>query len=130
MTTVALIVAALLTAWLGVAHSWLGERRLLGPLLAPGRRQGFLEKSAAARTTLRFAWHLTSMAWCGIALILAALAFSPLGGGGRLVLVIIAMTFVLTGAVVLATSRGRHFAWPVFLLIAALAVSPLLHLVP
>jgi hypothetical protein len=126
MTNISLAVAAALTFALGLAHSWLGEVRLIGPLLAPETRQGFLEKSAFARRILRFAWHLTTLAWCGIGAMLAALSLSRIDAGGKIALAAAAATFFLTGLVILASSRGRHFAWPVFFAIAALATAPLL----
>ena len=35
-----LAIAAFLTITIGMVHSWLGERRLIGPLLSPQRREG------------------------------------------------------------------------------------------
>lgn len=125
MTHITLAAAAVLTIVIGLVHSWLGERRLIGPLLSPERRQGMLVASAFARRVLRFAWHLTSIAWCGIGAILAALAVSPLDRQGRYALVAIGTTFLVTGMVTLVVSRGRHLAWPFFLAIAGLAIAPL-----
>ena len=126
MSTVALLIAAILTIAIGAAHSLLGERWLIGPLLSPQRRQGILEKSHFARQILRFAWHLTTMAWWGFAAILAVLALSPPDLQSRIILPIIAATFVVTGGTILVVSRGRHLAWPVFLAIVALSHVPLL----
>ncbi len=125
MSTAALLFASILTVAVGAAHSWLGERKLIGPLLSPQRRQGILEQSRFARQVLRFAWHLTTIAWWGIAAMLAALALSPPDPQSRLILAIIAAIFAVTGVVTLAVSRGRHLAWPVFLAIAALSLAPL-----
>lgn len=126
MTSVPLAIAAVLTIAVGLVHSVLGEQRLIGPLLAPEQRHGMLAKSAFARGVLRFAWHLTTLAWWGFAAILAAFAVSPLAGHDGIVLVAIAIMFALTGLIALVASRGRHLAWPVFLAIAALSVVPLL----
>jgi hypothetical protein len=121
-----LLIAALLTFVIGAIHSWLGERRLLCPLLAPDQRQGLLAK-AFVRRVIRFAWHLTSIAWWGMGATVAALAMNPpLERQGRLALWAIAATFLVTGALILITSRGRHLAWPVFLAIVALIVTTLL----
>jgi hypothetical protein len=128
MTSMPLFLAAGLTFAIGAVHSWLGERRLLGPLLSPQTRQGVLADSAFARQVIRFAWHVTTIAWWGIGAILMVLAFSPATGGGRLSAAIIAVTFLVTGGVILATSRGRHLAWPVFLAIAGLSAWPLLQM--
>lgn len=121
-----LMIAAALTFALGAVHSWLGERKLIGPLLAPETRSGILAQSGFARRVLRFAWHITTIAWWGIAAALAALAYLPLDPQGRAVLVAIAVTFFVTGFMILATSRGRHLAWPVCLAIAGLALAPTL----
>ncbi len=126
MTKAALLGAASLLFAVGAIHSSLGERRLVGPLLAPERRHGLLEKSLFARQVLRFAWHLTTVAWWGFAAVLAAIALSPMGGLGRVVPGIVAATFLVTGLATLAATRGHHLAWPVFLLIAALSLVPLL----
>jgi hypothetical protein len=126
MTHTALLIASILTFAIGAVHSWLGERRLIGPLLAPERRQGILAGSFG-RQILRFAWHLTTIAWWGIGAILAALTLSPMDSQGRLVAAVIGATFFATGAVILVASRGRHLAWPVFLAIAGLSIAPLLQ---
>ncbi|MDH3596292.1 MAG: hypothetical protein OEU09_09660 [Rhodospirillales bacterium] len=130
MANTALFVAAILTIGIGAVHSWLGERRLIGPLLSPQRRQGILASSTFARQVLRFAWHLTTLAWWGMGAMLVALVSSPLDGQDRTVLLIIGLTFLLTGTVILIVSRGRHLAWPVFLMIAGLSVVPLLQSSP
>lgn len=122
----ALIVAATLVISIGLVHSILGEKRLIGPLLLPGKRRGMLEKSEFARQVLRFAWHLTTLAWFGFGATLAGLALRPLTGQGRMVLMIVALTLFATGLLTLVATRGRHLAWPVFFSIAALCAWPLL----
>src|SRR5258708_2928961 len=47
MLSTSLLVAAVLTFLVGAAHSWLGERKLIGPLLAPEGRQGLLAASGS-----------------------------------------------------------------------------------
>ncbi|MGD0641926.1 MAG: hypothetical protein ABSC22_14360 [Roseiarcus sp.] len=121
----ALLFAAVLILAIGAAHSFLGERFLIGPLVSSGRRQGLLERSEFARRTLRFAWHLTTIAWWGFAAILLGLVLAPAASPARSVLVVVAATFFVTGMATLASSRGRHFAWPVFLAIAGLLLVPL-----
>ncbi len=116
-----LLIAAALTASLGIAHSWLGERLLLGPLLAPATRRGMLSRSAFARQALRFAWHLTTIAWWTFAAIFVVLAPAPASPTVRLVLGTLAAGCLATGLVILAASRGRHLAWPLFVAIAGAA---------
>ena len=122
----ALLTAAALSAAIGIVHSWLGERRLIGPLLDPETRTGMLAHSAFARSVLRFAWHITTIAWIGIGAVFAIFATAPLTALDRSVLVALALTMAVTGAVIFYTGRGRHWAWPVFLAIAALAAYPAL----
>lgn len=126
MTSSALFAAALLTFAIGAIHSWLGERKLLGPLLAEGRRAGMLEKSEFARGVLRFAWHITTIAWWGMGAVLLAYSQMAPDAGLRIGSIVMAATFLVTGLIILAVSRGRHLAWPVFLAIAGLVLVPML----
>jgi hypothetical protein len=121
----ALLVAAGLAGLLGVAHSVLGEQRLIGPLLAPDQRAGLLARSGFARSILRFAWHLTSIAWWGLGAVLVAVALAAPGRAEPGVLGAVAGTLAVSGLLILGTSKGRHFAWPVFLVAAGLTLAPL-----
>ena len=123
MTTVAVLAVALLAWALGAAHSWLGETRLIRPLLS--QPTGMLARSRFAGSTLRWAWHLTTLAWCGLGTILAALALSPPGFQIRAALMAIAATFLATAVVIALSSRWKHFAWPIFVAMAALSLAPL-----
>ena len=125
MTNASLMTAAALTVGIGIVHSWLGERRIIGPLLSLEMRTGILH-SIFVRNVLRFAWHLTSLAWWGFAAILAAMATMPINDAARMVLWIVALIFIATGLTTLVTSRGRHLAWPVFMAIGGLSLAPIL----
>ena len=116
-----LVTAAVLLLVTAIAHSVLGERRLIGPLLA--RREGILA-SDLARFILRFAWHLTSVTWAILALILAQLVRDPAtarfwaaAGTG--------LAFTGIGLFDAVSSRGRHVGWP---LLTAIGVAALLSL--
>jgi hypothetical protein len=69
-----LFTAAVLLVVTAFAHSVLGERRLIGPMLA--RREGVLASDLVC-VILRFAWHLTSVTWVVLALILVQLVRNP-----------------------------------------------------
>lgn len=118
MSPALLVPAAALCVVIGLVHSWLGERRLIGPLLAA--REGLLQRRFA-RNVLRFAWHLTTIAWIGIGAALVAFAGVAADIGSSRAVLAIAATMLVTGVVILATGRGRHWAWPVFFAIAVLA---------
>lgn len=88
---------------LAVAHSWLGEAGILGPLLA--QDWSIDEPRWAVERILRFAWHLTSLAWLALAAILAGGAILP----------VIAILCGVSALLVFGMLRG-HLAWPLFLL--------------
>ncbi len=88
---------------LAVAHSALGESDIIRPLFA-AEWEVPLPRWAAQRI-LRFAWHLTSMAW---------LALAVIASGGDHLLTIGVLTLA-SAAVIFAALRG-HLAWPIFLL--------------
>lgn len=115
-TAVLLFVAALLSFAVAVAHSVLGEKYILmRPLRRPDLPKLFGDTAFTART-LRFAWHLTTIAWWGFGAMLVLASHGLLTGTN--VLFVIAATMAATAVAILVASRGRHLAWPVFLAIA------------
>ncbi len=94
-----------------LAHSFLGERVILGPLFRNKEWQLKGMPRPAAERLARFAWHLTSVAWVG----LAALAF---GAQAQWVLLVVA---AVSAGMVLSQMRA-HLAWPMFT-VAALAAA-------
>jgi hypothetical protein len=116
------LVAAGLLVVTALVHSVLGERRLIGPLLS--RRDGILA-SELARFVLRFAWHLTSITWLVLALILVQLVCDP----ARARFWAVAATgvaFTGVGLLDAVASRGRHLGWPLLTGIGFAAVLSLL----
>lgn len=114
-----LLIAAGVAVLLGVAHSYLGERYLLVRLFRRGELPKLLGSVDFTKRTLRFAWHLTSVAWVGFAGLLVTLASSE-DGAGRLEARIISATFAASGVLALVGSRGRHLSWILFFAIAGL----------
>lgn len=127
-----LVIAAVVLIGVGAAHSYLGEKYLLIRLFRRDDLPHLLGSDWFTRRTLRFAWHLTTLAWWGFAAILVVLAdhfgdpapaTAPLtSGSDPLVAVgyVVAFTFAAHAIVTAVTSRGRHLAWPVFALVAVL----------
>lgn len=92
---------------LAVLHSVLGERRLLRPLFAKALPPRALPLGRAfTERTLRFAWHLLSLAWIALAAIVAR--------DDAVVLTVVGSLLVASAALALVVSRGRHFAWALF----------------
>ena len=108
-----LVVAATLIIALGAAHSYLGERYILIRLFRRTDLPHLFGNDSFTRRTLRFAWHLTTVAWWGIA---ALVLTAPNNNTGF----IIAATSLVSAVVAFVGSRGRHPAWVVLLIIAVL----------
>ncbi len=115
----ALYFAALLATATGVAHSLLGERYILTRLARREDLPRIMGSAEFTMQTLRFAWHVTSIAWWGFAAILVQLAHPPLTVRG--IGLAIGLTFIAHFLVALFASRGRHLSWIAFLLIGAIA---------
>lgn len=109
------LTAAILLSMLGIAHSALGEKLLLIPL-AKEKSVDLFKCRPYAMTVLRFAWHITSIAWWGMALII--LDFAQVEQPLLFSVHSLAATFALTGIIILVFSKGRHSAWFFFLAIA------------
>ena len=115
-----LVIAAVLSVLIGLAHSVLGERLLLGPLFSRGDVPKLLGSTTFSRQVLRFAWHLTTVLIFGIGLVIWYLASSPLNTEAVWILRAFAATFGASTLLSLIGARGKHFSWWVFLIITVL----------
>lgn len=118
--TIALYVAASLAAALGLFHSVLGERYILVRLF---RREDLPKLFGGVEftiRTLRFAWHLTTIAVWGFAALLVLLAGGSASAAN--VAAAIGVTFLACGVLTLILSRARHLAWVVLLAIGSVAL--------
>lgn len=112
--------AAALVVALSLAHSWLGERYLLQRLFRRDDLPRLFGSADFTRRTLRFAWHVTSVAWLGLAAVLVVLARPPISANALGLAV--GLAFLVQGVVALVGSRGRHLSWPAFLAVGVLAI--------
>lgn len=111
---------AILLLIIGIAHSYLGERYILVRLF---RREGLPKLFGSdefTKNTLRFAWHLTTVAWWGFAAILFHLAQA--GESNGTVGNIIGVTFLIHSVIAALGSKGRHLSWIFFLVIGLTAI--------
>lgn len=121
--TILLISAAILTIAIGIAHSWLGERFIIRRLLRRTDLPELFGDDSFTRQTVRFAWHLTTIAWFGLAAVLVMLSGAVVGirvSDG--VVFAVAQTFIMSAVLALILTRGRHLSWIVFAVIAALCL--------
>jgi len=114
------VVAAVLIALMGIAHSWLGERYVVSRLLRRQDLPKLFGSDLFTRRTIRFAWHVTSIAWFGLAALTFTLGSDSDGISEATARGILFRTFALSALVSCLGSRGRHFAWVVMLAIALL----------
>ena len=98
------IAAGVLVA-IGVAHSWLGERKVLAPLFASRGWGLSVASRPQAQSLLRFAWHLTTLAWLGLCAVLV----------GAPVALTVGAVALVSGGIIFFSLRG-HLAWPLFVL--------------
>lgn len=113
-----LIVAATLLVAIAAAHSYLGERYILIRLFRREDLPRVRGSESFTKNILRFAWHITSVAWLGFAAILVILSRPPLAASS--VARIVSFTFLTSAALSGFGSRGRHYSWIVFVAIAFL----------
>ncbi len=109
------ILAAILLFVIGIAHSYLGERYILIRLFRRNDLPKIMGSEDFTKNTLRFAWHITTLAWFGFAAILFHMASDQLNG--TVIGNVIGITFLFHFAIAVIASRGKHLSWPVFLTI-------------
>jgi hypothetical protein len=96
----------------GIAHSFVGEKRLIGPLLALN-----IDLLSGYRSNLvRFAWHFTSLF-----MILNALVIVWPGTPRPLITITGAM-WLIAGVGDAILTRGKHIGWPLLSVAGLLAL--------
>ena len=98
-----LYIAAALIALLAIAHSIIGELRLIGPIAARDDLPRLYGTTAFTGATLRFAWHVTSLLALGVAVVLVELAA---GADVGLLAATIGWTLIACGMLPLIFTRG------------------------
>ena len=115
--------AAVLLLMLGIAHTYLGEKYLLARLFRRNDLPKLFGGTAFTKGTLRFVWHLVTVAWLGFVAMLLLVARGRLDT--HAVLQIIATAAIASALLPLLFTRGRHLSWIVFLLIGGLVFAAL-----
>jgi hypothetical protein len=118
----ALLTAAslLLVATMGV-HSFLGQKRLIRPIIKQGA--GVMQ-NPLARFILPFGWHLMSFFGLIVAAMLFAWAWAP--DQARTVgLAATGLVFTASGLIDAVGSKGKHIGWPPLTLIGILSFAAL-----
>lgn len=118
--TITLYLAAFVAAAAGIAHSVLGERYILMRLFRRGGLPKLFGGTEFTARTLRFAWHITSVAWWGFAAVLVQLAQASVSQRG--IALVVGVTYCVTAAIALVASRAKHLSWPLFLFVGCVAL--------
>jgi hypothetical protein len=113
-----IITAALLLFLTGVAHSYLGERYILIRLFKRDNLPRLFGGTDFTTGTLRFVWHLLTIAWWGVAALVFQASAQPLESGT--VLEVFSVVAFFSGVLAFFFTRGRHLSWVVFFTVATL----------
>lgn len=116
-----LLIAALLLILCGLVHSVLGERYILIRLFKRDNLPHLFGSDHFTKGTLRFAWHITSLAWFGFAALLLLLPES------KVVVLTVSLVFALSSIFSLYYTKGKHLSWLVFFAISALTLSSVIY---
>jgi len=111
--------AAFLAFGIGVIHSILGEKYILTRLFRREDIPKLFGSSDFTIRTLRFAWHITTIAWWGFAILLILLAHPPLVLST--VGTVIGCTFIAHFLIAVVGTKGKHLSWIIFLVIGVIA---------
>lgn len=120
-------IASVLCLLIGFAHSYLGEKFILIRLFRKKNLPELFGSDFFTQTTLRFAWHITTVSWCGFAYILWFIK-APYNNTDQIVLHAVVGVFFLSGMISFVFSKGKHLSWIVFWSIAGLAYYNLPHI--
>lgn len=113
-----LILAASLLFLTGVAHSYLGERYILIRLFKRDNLPELFGGTQFTTGTLRFVWHLLTVVWWGVAIVVLQASGQPLESTA--VLQVFSCVALVSGLFPLVFTRGRHLSWVVFFVVAGL----------
>jgi hypothetical protein len=113
-----LIISALLLIFIGLVHSYLGEKHILTRLFKRELPKLF-GSDVFTNQVIRFAWHLTTVAWFGVAAIFVSLS-SGSPDFFKTSLYIISFVFLISGAMSFGYTKGRHYSYIVFWAVAVI----------
>jgi hypothetical protein len=116
-----LAIATVLLLIMGIAHSYLGERYILIRLSKRENLPKVLGSVAFTVGTLRFVWHLTTVAWGALALLVFSAGYGAVAKDQ--VLTIIGFASLGSAAFPLYFTRGKHLSWVVFIVVGVLVLA-------
>ena len=122
-----LILAATLAIFIGVVHSYLGERYILNRLFTRNNLPRLFGSDWFTKRVLRFAWHLTTVAWWGFAAILYIISVAN-GNIQKQILIVISGVFLVNGLLSSTFTKGKHVSWIIFWSISVISFFVAMHI--
>nr|WP_283164207.1 hypothetical protein [Shewanella corallii] len=110
-----MLVASILLVICGLVHSILGEKYILIRLFRRDNLPHLFGSDEFTKGTLRFAWHITTLAWFGFAAILVLQQ-----NNASAFLYAISVVFALSALCSAYFTQGKHLSWVVFGAVSAL----------
>lgn len=111
-----LLVASLILILCGIVHSYLGEKYILIRLFRKDNIPHLFGNDEFTKGTLRFCWHITSIAWFGFAALLSSSASAQ-----PFLLYVVSIVFLLSGLFALFLTKGKHLSWVAFFAVSLLS---------
>jgi len=111
-----LLTAAIILVTCGIAHSFLGEKYILSRLFRRDNVPHIFGSDEFTKGTLRFCWHITSIAWFGFA---ALLINSQ--GIDIFSLNVIGTVFLLSSLFSMYFTKAKHLSWLALLMVSILS---------
>jgi len=116
-----LYIGSFLAFFIGAVHSFLGEKYILIRLFRREDLPKLLGSDWFTKRVLRFAWHITTIAWWGFASIMYLLT-RPSENLKQELLLVTALVFLLSGLFSAGFTKGKHISWVVFWGISAVCL--------
>lgn len=114
-----MLLAGVLCFLIGIIHSYFGEKYIIIRLLRRDNIPQLFGGTFFTKQTIRFAWHITTIAWWGFAYLLYSLSIAETDMKTDVVFTI-SVVFFISGLMALIFSKGKHLSWVVFWLISGL----------
>ncbi|MBT8085498.1 MAG: hypothetical protein KJO19_11480 [Woeseia sp.] len=118
--TMMFYIAAFFCFAVGCAHSYLGERKIIAPLLRRGELPKIRNSEETTARVIRVAWHMTTLLFWVSGVLFILMAQNKLNVQN--VSISFASLFLPMGLISLVVSRGRHVSWPPFLIVGGICL--------
>lgn len=120
-----ILITTILLIIMGVAHTYLGEKYILIRLAQRDNLPKILGSSSITLGTLRFVWHLTTIAWGALAFLLYSTSHSAISNDQ--ILLVIGIAALISALLPLYFTRGKHLSWLIFVIVGTLVLASRAH---